>query len=129
MCQKNVTTDDGRTNATILTVSVGQVDYRLLHFWLCIEHGQSYENTGAAPASLRSGSTRLREHVGGSNLAVYKIDKPFKRSSCNARNATFCNTAMGLLANSFFIIPASRNSTDCNLCLTICFRIIENKAI
>jgi hypothetical protein len=60
------------------TVSAGQVDYRLLHFWLCIEHGQCDENTGAAPASLRSGSTRLREHFGGSNLAVYRIGKPSK---------------------------------------------------
>jgi hypothetical protein len=50
----------------------------LLHFWLCIEHGQCDENTGAAPASLRSGSTRLREYFGGSNLAVYRIGKPSK---------------------------------------------------
>jgi hypothetical protein len=81
----------------------------LFHFWLCIEHGQCDENTGAAPASLRSGSTRLRDHVGGSNLAVFRIGKPSKVIlQCPY------NTAMGLIAISISItaeryyVPRSR---------------------
>jgi hypothetical protein len=65
---KKITREENNLVSTPRSPYYGQ---SLLVKWTCIEHGQCVEDTGAAPASLRSGSTRLREHFGGSNLAVY----------------------------------------------------------
>jgi hypothetical protein len=40
--------------------------------------GNAMKTLAQHPASLRSGSTRLREHFGGSNLAEYRIGEPSK---------------------------------------------------
>jgi hypothetical protein len=85
------------------------VTFLVVYVVVYIEHGHCDENTGAAPASLCFGSTRLREHF-GTSLCI-GLANPL-RSSCDARNATFYNTAMVLIAISSFLSTGGSLKTD-----------------
>jgi hypothetical protein len=82
-----------------LTVSIGQVDYRLLHG--CVL------SMGNAMKTLAQHLHRCAlDRLGCVSISGVRtslcigLANPL-RSSCNARHATFHNTAMGLIAISF----------------------------